>query len=228
MRSLILIAACLLAACTRPWPYPSEGNMLFADADSNAIPDYAYPENSGSPAAAPTYPPDPPIYPAKLALFDLPEGTLPTECSAGAAYPDGKVQPGFYAYPSPPENDRYMDCLLAEARRDGGTVRVASPTSFPKVGTCYDTRVTEAATGRPGHREGPSWAIFENKLALWDYGYIAPVTRTRPGDPIRACVWSLPKDCPSHDLRGIAYRIENLRTRERWVTYDSQHECRGA
>lgn len=180
-------------------------------------------------STAPVYPPDPPIYPAKEALFGLPEGTLPTDCSAGAAYPDGKVQPGFYAYPSPPENDRYMDCLLAEAKRDGGKVRVASAKSFPRIGACYDTRVAEAANGgRRGHREGPTWISFENKLSLWDYGYIGPVTRARAGDRVRACVYELPKDCPSHDLRGIGYRVQNLRTRERWTMYDSQHECRGA
>jgi hypothetical protein len=222
MRHLPIALSLLATACApQHWPYGTEGNAI--------VPDMAYPDTSGGPAApAQTGFEDPPIYPAKEALFGLPEGTLPTECSAGAAYPDGKVQPGFYAYPSPPENDRYMDCLLAEAKRDGGTVRVASPSSFPRVGTCYESRVVEAGTGRPGHREGPSWVIFENKLALFDYGYIAPVTRMRVGDRVRACVWSLPKDCPSHDLRGIAYRIENLRTRERFVTYDSQHMCRGA
>lgn len=166
----------------------------------------------------------------KDVLFYMPESELKTECAAADQYPDHKVRPGFYGYPSPPEFDRYVECLIAEAHRDGDRVRLASPLSFPKVGACYSARVTDLGFGGPeGHRKGNSTFVsFDNGLNLFDYGYIAPVEHLHIGDTVRQCVHDLPKDCPSHDLRGIGYRITLSRTGEHFVMFDSAHECRGA
>ena len=50
----------------------------------------------------------------------------------------------------------------------------------------------------------------------------------RVGDKARVCVHDLPKDCPADDLRGIGYRVLDLRTRRRWVMGNWHHICRGA
>lgn len=155
------------------------------------------------------------------ALFDLPESHLRTECSAASSYPDHRVHPVFYDWHRPPEFERYAACLLAEARRDGGRVRLASASSFPRIGTCYLTRIID----RP---EGYSSVRFDNGLSLTDYSYVPWIARSRVGDLARACVRHLPEGCPSYDLRGIAYRVKNLRTGTSWVGADSRHLCRGA
>ena len=164
-------------------------------------------------------------------LFYMPESDLKTECSAADTYPDHKVRPAFYAYPSPPEFDRYVDCLIAEAQRDGGSVRLASAKSFPAIGACYRASVTAIGSrfgeGKPG-RDAGTVIAFDNKLALIDYGLVKPVARSRVGDPVKACVADLPVDCNAYDLRGIGYKVYNLRTGESWTMGDSQHVCRGA
>ena len=165
---------------------------------------------------------------AKSALFDLPESDLKTECAAADYYADRQVHPAFYGYPSPPEFDRYIECLLAEARRDGGKVRQASASSFPKVGTCYSARITWIGFGGRPHRNGSTQVGFDIGLSQVDYSYVGAVARSRVGDAVRVCVHDLPEDCPGYDLRGIFYRVTNLRTHERWLMGDSQHVCRGA
>ena len=167
----------------------------------------------------------------KEILFYMPESHRRTACSAAATYPDHHVRPAFYAYPSPAEFDRYIDCVIAEAHRDGDRVRQASYLSFPRIGACYVTRVNwignRFAEGRPDRDAGTQLG-FVNKLWLVDYGLVRPVARSRIGDPIRACVADLPKGCNAYDLRGIGYKVRNLRTGEIWTMGDSQHVCRGA
>lgn len=166
----------------------------------------------------------------EVELFSMPESTLLTECAAADQYPDRQVQPVFYAYPSPPEHARYIQCVFDEAQRDGGRKRVASPLSFPKIGACYDARITGVSNrfgGKPSRDAGTSVSL-DNRLNLVDYTYVPEAARSRIGDKVEACVHDLPKDCPADDLRGIGYRITNLRTRQSWVMGDRQHMCRGA
>lgn len=163
-------------------------------------------------------------------LHQMPESKRLTECAAADSYSDRRVQPAFYAYPSPSEHGRYIQCVLNEARRDGGRKRLASPRSFPEVGACYNTRIATVGSrfgDRPSRDAGTS-VSFDNRLALVDYAYVPEAARSRVGDKVRACVHDLPKDCPADDLRGIGYRVTNLRTRQSWVMSDRQHVCRGA
>jgi len=174
--------------------------------------------------------PDLEISPTEKALFEMPAGDLKTECSVAELYPDHRAHPAFYAYPSPPIYDRYLECLLAEARRDGGRVRQASSSSFPKVGECYLTRITWIGSrfGDNPSNDAGTQVGYDIGLDLVDYSYVAAVARSRVGDQVRVCVHDLPQDCPGYDLRGIEYKSRNLRTDERWIMSDSQHMCRGA
>ncbi len=171
------------------------------------------------------------VSPTLEALFQLPESNLKTECSAAEYYPDQQVKPEFYGYPRPPEFEKYAQCLLAEARRDGGKKRLASALSFPKIGTCYSTQISMIGTrwgdSKPSHNDGTA-VLFTNHLYLIDYGLVRNAARSKVGDRVQTCVLELPQDCPGHDLRGIAYRTRNLRTGKTWIMGDSQHVCRGA
>ena len=54
------------------------------------------------------------------------------------------------------------------------------------------------------------------------------IARSRPGDPIRLCLVSIPKHCPPGDDRGRFYKATNLRTGKSWTLPDSEHMCGGA
>jgi hypothetical protein len=185
--------------------------------------------DSNSMAALPEQVPE--ISTTRAQLFDLPESNLRTNCAAADYYPDRRVSPRFYGRPLSPEFERYQECLLAEARRDGRRVRLASPRSFPTVGTCASARIVTIGTrfseGSPDRLAGTS-VDFDNGLYLVDYERVGPVARSRAGDRVRVCVYDLPKNCPSYDLRGIIYRARNLRTGEIWIMADTHHRCRGA
>ncbi len=56
----------------------------------------------------------------------------------------------------------------------------------------------------------------------------AAVDRSRPGDPVRICLVSIPKHCPPGDNRGRTYKTTNLRTHRAWTLPDSEHMCGGA
>lgn len=158
-------------------------------------------------------------------LYYMEDSKLKTECAAADYFPDHRIQPSFYARQPPdyehrsPEFERYVACLIAEARRDGGTRRLASPASFPAIGTCYVTRITSV---------DPTYVQYENGLSLVDYDQVRALKRSRVGDRIKVCVVDLPQDCPGFDLRGIGYRSYNYRTGEHWEMGDYLHECRGA
>jgi hypothetical protein len=223
---LLLIACCvLLAGChpssTTPKPISNETGPSNSKASGVGQNDVAPLSKAAPEAEAPS---------AKEQLFDLPESTLETECAAADYYPDHQVHPAFYAYPPRPEYERYIECLVAEARRDGGRVRLASVRSFPTVGACYSARIVRIGSrfgDRPDSDTGTS-VTFDNGLYLVAYDLVRPVARSRVGDKVRVCVHDLPRNCPAHDLRGIGYRARNLRTGESWIMGDSQHECRGA
>ena len=160
-------------------------------------------------------------------LIKLPESQRKTRCVFADPYRHRRTTSSGYG--SSPEYRRYLQCLLSEARRGDG-VRLASASSFPKVGTCYPARIT-AIGGRMGERPGRvagTSVEYSNGVSLVDYGLVRPVARSRVGDKVRVCVHDLPQDCPGNDLRGIGYQTRNFRTGESWIMGDSQHQCRGA
>jgi hypothetical protein len=69
---------------------------------------------------------------------------------------------------------------------------------------------------------------FRNGGYQVSYDQVAAVDRSRPGDPVRMCLISLPKDCPLGDDRGRVYKTTNLRTRRSWSLRDAEHMCGGA
>ena len=60
------------------------------------------------------------------------------------------------------------------------------------------------------------------------YDEVPDIARSRPGDPIRLCLVSIPKHCPPGDDRGRFYKATNLRTGKSWTLPDSEHMCGGA
>jgi len=220
-----LIACCaILAGCGR---HPDVGGNLTNRHEDAAISNHAGGDGNLASAAAQASDGSRP----RDQLFDMPESNLRTECAVADSFPNRQVPLAFYRDLSQPEFDQYLECVLAEARRDGGRVRLASTGSFPRVGTCASTRITRIGTrsheGRPERLDGTSVG-FDNGVHLVDYGLVGAVARSRVGDRVRICVHALPEDCPAYDIRGIDYRAHNLRTGESWVMGNSQHICRGA
>jgi len=97
-----------------------------------------------------------------------------------------------------------------------------------RVGQCSTTRVKQVTT-RLENTPGSGSAIeFVNGGSQVSYDQVAAVDRSRPGDPVRMCLVSIPKHCPPGDDRGRIYKTTNLRTRGSWSLPDSQHMCGGA
>jgi hypothetical protein len=97
-----------------------------------------------------------------------------------------------------------------------------------RVGECSTTRVKWVGT-RLGNTPGSGSAIqFINGGYQVSYDQVAAVDRSRPGDPARMCLISIPKDCPLGDDRGRVYKTMNLRTHGSWGLPDAEHMCRGA
>jgi hypothetical protein len=70
--------------------------------------------------------------------------------------------------------------------------------------------------------------VFANGGYQVSYEQEAAVDRSRPGDPVRICLVSIPKDCPPGDDRGRVYKTTNLRTHGSWTLPDAEHMCGGA
>jgi hypothetical protein len=51
---------------------------------------------------------------------------------------------------------------------------------------------------------------------------------SKPRDPVKLCLISIPKNCPPGDNRGKVYTATNLRTKKTFTLPDSQHSCGGA
>ena len=82
-----------------------------------------------------------------------------------------------------------------------------------RVGQCSTTRVKWVGT-RLDNTPGSGSAIqFMNGGYQVSYDQVAAVDRSRPGDPVRMCLISIPKDCPPGDDRGRFYKTTNLRAR---------------
>jgi hypothetical protein len=117
-------------------------------------------------------------------------------------------------------------------------ITLASPAlaaGMPKyVGQCDGTRVAkigtrlmDGSTGKPMPGSG-SAIDFVNGGYQVSYDQIPAVDGSRPGDPVKICLVSIPKGCPPGDKRGRMYHTTNLRTRGDWTLPDSEHSCGGA
>lgn len=103
-----------------------------------------------------------------------------------------------------------------------------------RIGQCTRTmiakigqRLEDSSTGRTIPGSG-SAVNFANGGYQVSYDEVPPINRSRPGDPVRMCLVSLPQNCPPGDNRGRVYKTTNLRTRGSWTLPDSEHMCGGA
>jgi hypothetical protein len=96
-----------------------------------------------------------------------------------------------------------------------------------RVGECVATAIKEVGTrlGTPGSGSAVS---FENGGSQVGYDTVAAIDHSTPGDRVRMCLVSVPKNCPKGDDRGRVYRTTNLRTHQSWMLADSAHMCGGA
>lgn len=104
----------------------------------------------------------------------------------------------------------------------------AAAGSLPtRVGQCVTTTIAAVGTrlGTPG---SGSAVRFTNGGSGVSYSTVAAVDQSRPGDPVRMCLVSVPKNCPPGDDRGKEYATTNLRTHKSWRLPDSAHSCGGA
>jgi hypothetical protein len=69
---------------------------------------------------------------------------------------------------------------------------------------------------------------FSNGISLVSYDPVPQAVASRPGDRVRMCLESVPRDCPPGDERGKMYSVTNLRTKKKFTLPDSQHQCGGA
>jgi hypothetical protein len=102
-----------------------------------------------------------------------------------------------------------------------------------RVGHCARTSVELAETrlvdgdNRPVPGSG-SAIRYANGGYQVSYDQVAAVDASRPGDPIRICLVSIPRHCPPGDRRGRFYKATNLRTGRSWTLSDAEHMCGGA
>jgi hypothetical protein len=73
-----------------------------------------------------------------------------------------------------------------------------------------------------------SSVIFVNGGSQVSYEQETAVDASRPGDPVKMCLVSIPRHCPPGDDRGREYKTTNLRTHKSWRLPDSEHMCGGA
>jgi hypothetical protein len=97
-----------------------------------------------------------------------------------------------------------------------------------QVGKCSETTVKQTGYRLQGVPDSGSAIRYANDGVQISYDVISGIRHSRPGDRVRLCLVSIPKDCPPGDDRGRVYKATNLRTKESWTAPDSQHSCGGA
>lgn len=106
--------------------------------------------------------------------------------------------------------------------------------SLPKrVGQCATTKVQRVETrlvdGSNQPVKGSGSAIeFANGGYQVSYDTVPAVEASRPGDPVKICLVTIPQGCPPGDHRGRQYETTNLRTKGVWTLPDAEHSCGGA
>jgi hypothetical protein len=97
-----------------------------------------------------------------------------------------------------------------------------------KVGQCTNTRVVKVGT-RLEDVAGSGTAVnFSNGISLISYDTVPQAEESKPGDKVKICLKSIPKNCPPNDDRGRVYTVTNLRTKKKFTLPDSQHQCGGS
>lgn len=123
--------------------------------------------------------------------------------------------------------------LLSDAGASHAAPRSGAPPRhrFPKVGTCYVTRIS-AVEGRLVGVRVDGWSgsqvEFENGVFQVSYGTVPAIVHSRVGDKVTMCVVELPVACPPGDFRGVVYRTHNWRTKQNWTLPNAEHSCGGA
>ena len=108
-------------------------------------------------------------------------------------------------------------------------VPAASAAPLPtRLGQCSVTRVKQVETRLEGMPNSGSAITYENGGYQVSYDMIPAIEASRPGDPVRVCLVSIPEHCPPGDARGRVYRATNLRSKGTWKAPDAEHSCGGA
>jgi len=101
-----------------------------------------------------------------------------------------------------------------------------------RVGLCVETRIKSVETrlvdGSTPITGSGSAVTFVNGGYQVSYDTVPAIEHSRPGDPVRMCLISIPQGCPRGDERGRLYKTTNLRTHRSWTLRDAEHMCGGA
>lgn len=130
---------------------------------------------------------------------------------------------------------RIAVCAAGLALAAQALVAPALAAALPvRVGQCAATavksieaRLVDGSTNQPIPDSG-SAISFVNGGYQVSYDTIAAIMASRPGDPARLCLVSIPRGCPPGDARGRQYKTINLRTKAFWTLPDAEHACGGA
>ncbi|ONG43665.1 hypothetical protein BKE38_28725, partial [Pseudoroseomonas deserti] len=122
--------------------------------------------------------------------------------------------------------------LLTAATQALAEEALAAEEALPRrVGDCAETTVRATGTrlesgGRPVAGSG-SQITYGNGGGQVSYDTVPGIEASRPGDRVRLCLVSVPRNCPANDARGRVYRATNLRSQGQWTLADSAHSCGG-
>jgi uncharacterized protein YecT (DUF1311 family) len=100
-----------------------------------------------------------------------------------------------------------------------------------QVGQCEATRIDSIGPRlAPVEGERPDGTSVGYADGVWQVSYDREpeVLKSRVNDPVRVCLISKPRNCPSGDDRGRVYSVRNLRTHAEWKLPDASHRCSGA
>jgi hypothetical protein len=127
-----------------------------------------------------------------------------------------------------------MRWMIAVAILTFGNAAHAAEILPTKVGQCVqtavrsvETRLVDGATNKPVAGSGSAIAFVNGGYQV-SYDQMPNVDSSRPGDPVKMCLVSIPPNCPAGDIRGREYRTTNLRTRHTWRLPDAERACGGA
>lgn len=109
-----------------------------------------------------------------------------------------------------------------------GTLLAAAAPLPRSVGQCSVTTVKQVESRLQGMPNSGSAISYDNGGYQVSYDIIPAMKASRPGDSVRLCLVSIPRNCPPGDARGRVYRATNLRSGGTWTAADAEHSCGGA